>query len=76
MVDVNTCHRCTGRHDPGESLVECSDCGTAFHESCYEYYTQYLCSRCGEERWIGAVEFSPDLKVNASIDEPGGPLQR
>lgn len=76
MVDVNTCHRCTGKHDLDESLVECGDCGTEFHESCYEYYTQYLCSRCGEEQWLGATEFSPDLKVNVSIDEHGDLLRR
>lgn len=66
MVNVSTCHRCT-EPDPDDLLVECGDCGTTFHESCYEYFTQFVCSRCGDERWIGALEFSPPQRPNAIV---------
>lgn len=51
-----TCKACWDT--PGdEPVVVCDTCGSYLHESCAENYQQFHCSRCGEELWIGAVEF-------------------
>lgn len=38
-------------------LVECEICGDQMHTACEAFETKYECPTCGDEPWIGAVEF-------------------
>lgn len=51
-----TCPACGDRLADAPT-VTCTDCGNEFHESCADYARTYECSACGDEPWIGAVEF-------------------
>lgn len=54
---INTrCTVCQQRIDSAETVV-CGDCGKRIHEDCEEFERSFECSRCAEEREIGAVEF-------------------
>lgn len=37
--------------------VQCDVCGQRLHRQCEEYVTKFDCDTCGDETWIGAVEF-------------------
>lgn len=37
--------------------VECETCGDRLHTACERFETSYMCPKCGDEPWIGAVEF-------------------
>lgn len=50
------CTVCGSRLTDGD-LVECGDCGKRLHERCVEYEQRFECRTCGDEQWIGAVEF-------------------
>jgi len=39
------------------TTTDCDSCGRQRHETCVEFERQFDCPDCGDERWIGAVEF-------------------
>ncbi|MDY7083312.1 MAG: hypothetical protein SXQ77_13135 [Halobacteria archaeon] len=49
------CWYCNERADV-EEVVNCEDCGGRFHRDCYEYHMQFD-SNCGDDKWVGALEF-------------------
>ncbi len=56
MLLKRTCTVCGERVDEGR-MVECDSCGRGLHDSCVEFEQQFDCPDCGDEVWIGAVEF-------------------
>jgi predicted RNA-binding Zn-ribbon protein involved in translation (DUF1610 family) len=52
-------HTCTvcGERVGDADLVHCEDCGADMHGDCIEYETKYECEECGDELWLGALEF-------------------
>jgi predicted RNA-binding Zn-ribbon protein involved in translation (DUF1610 family) len=50
------CTVCGTRIDRGE-IRHCETCGRGVHEPCEEYETAFECRHCGDETWVGAVEF-------------------
>ncbi len=52
-------NRCTvcGMRIGDQEVKYCETCGRGVHERCEEYETAFECRHCGEETWIGAVEF-------------------
>ena len=52
----STCTVCNARIED-DAIVHCNTCGRDVHEQCETYETTYECRYCGEEPWIGAVEF-------------------
>lgn len=50
------CTVCTERVTDGDT-IQCDTCGQRLHCRCKEYVTKFECSTCGDETWIGAVEF-------------------
>ena len=51
--------RCTvcDRRIGDREVTYCETCGRGVHERCEEYETTFECRTCGDETWIGAVEF-------------------
>ncbi|RKD97915.1 hypothetical protein [Halopiger aswanensis] len=50
------CTTCGERIETDQVTV-CETCGRGIHDRCREYETTFECRRCGDEQWIGAVEF-------------------
>lgn len=50
------CTTCGERIERG-GLAKCEDCGTRRHANCADFERAFECQRCGDETWIGAVEF-------------------
>lgn len=52
-------HKCTTCGDVvGEDeFIHCDICDRDLHEACETYETKFDCVTCGDEPWIGAVEF-------------------
>ena len=48
-----TCGKCV----PEAERIRCETCGRHLHTACEAYERTYDCPTCGEERWIGALEF-------------------
>ncbi len=51
-----TCPTCLERITNDET-IQCRECGCGLHSRCTDYYQTFDCQRCGDELWIGAVEF-------------------
>lgn len=56
MTHGTACRACLDEV-PRDAAVVCDSCGSRLHESCHDYFETFRCSRCGDELWIGAVEF-------------------
>jgi DNA-directed RNA polymerase subunit RPC12/RpoP len=56
MLLKQKCTTC-GAHITEAEMVECETCGKHLHTDCEAFETKYECSICGDERWIGALEF-------------------
>lgn len=56
MMVGNKCTTCHDRID-SEDLMICDTCGRELHKQCEEYETAFECRRCGDETWIGTIEF-------------------
>lgn len=50
------CTTC-GERIGDDDVSYCDTCGRGIHERCEEYETTFECQTCGDELWIGAVEF-------------------
>ena len=50
------CSTCGDRIEP-TGIKICDTCGRGIHRPCEEYETSFECRKCGDETWIGAVEF-------------------
>ena len=51
--------RCTicGEQITETETTQCETCGDQLHTSCEAFETKYECPDCGDEPWIGALEF-------------------
>jgi len=56
MLLKETCTVC-GERVHQDRTVECDSCGERLHDACVEFEQQYECQDCGDETWIGALEF-------------------
>lgn len=54
MAPGDKCHVCHGRFERS-GFVDCPNCGTTFHEECFEFHDTYECEDADEPA-IGAVE--------------------
>jgi len=50
------CTVCGRRVDRAE-FAACGQCDRKLHTACESYVTNYDCKDCGDERWVGALEF-------------------
>jgi DNA-directed RNA polymerase subunit RPC12/RpoP len=56
MLLKQKCTTC-GKRVTETETVQCETCGEHLHASCEAFETKYECSTCGDEEWLGALEF-------------------
>jgi predicted RNA-binding Zn-ribbon protein involved in translation (DUF1610 family) len=51
--------RCTtcGETVTEAEITQCDTCGDHLHTGCEDFETEYECPTCGDEPWVGALEF-------------------